>query len=125
MHFLSSHIETHHLLFVMLLRFIDMLYAPIHLSSSSLLQVANLTSAKNWDNVVDFRWHRSTASPNWAVAPKQQRVSHIEAEGWDIPALPVLPVLSAAGSGAGGGAAQNTASTEGVTRIDDEEDEEL
>jgi hypothetical protein len=48
--------------------------------------VANLIAAKNWDNVVDFRWHRTTASPNWTVTPEEQRVADIEATGWDIAA---------------------------------------
>lgn len=54
-----------------------------------LYQVANLTTACNWDNVVDFRWHRSTASPNWSVAPEELRMTRVEAEGWDIVAVPV------------------------------------
>ena len=28
---------------------------------------ASLREARCWDNVVDFRWHRTTASPNWHV----------------------------------------------------------
>ena len=49
-----------------------------------IIKVAKLTTAKNWDNVVDFRWHRSTASPNWCVASETERLRSIEAPGWSI-----------------------------------------
>lgn len=62
--------------------------APRDLSTCALLQVANLASASNWANVVDFRWHRSTASPNWFVIPQQQRVGVLEASGWAIEGPP-------------------------------------
>ena len=32
-------------------------------------QTADLTDAKCWNNVVDFRWHRTTKSPHWHVLP--------------------------------------------------------
>jgi hypothetical protein len=47
-------------------------------------QVANLNGAENWNNVVDFRWHRTTASPNWSVIPPEERVVAIDAAGWSI-----------------------------------------
>ena len=37
------------------------------------MQAADLTSANCWDNVVDFRWHKATASPHWKVLPEAQR----------------------------------------------------
>jgi hypothetical protein len=46
--------------------------------------VANLCTATNWANVVDFRWHRSTQSPNWSVLPEEERAAYIEAAGWGI-----------------------------------------
>jgi tubulin-specific chaperone C len=36
-------------------------------------QDADLSQARCWDNVVDFRWHRSTASPNWRVLLSSER----------------------------------------------------
>mmetsp|Transcript_7243 Transcript_7243/g.12041 ORF Transcript_7243/g.12041 Transcript_7243/m.12041 type:complete len:138 (+) Transcript_7243:2-415(+) len=36
-------------------------------------QSAALSAAKCWDNVVDFRWHKSTPSPNWYVIPDEER----------------------------------------------------
>jgi len=27
----------------------------------------------HWDKVVDFRWHKSTASPNWRIIPNTDR----------------------------------------------------
>ena len=32
-------------------------------------KVADLVNAACYDNVVDFRWHKSTQSPNWYVMP--------------------------------------------------------
>jgi hypothetical protein len=44
--------------------------------------------AKCWDNVVDFRWHRTTPSPHWAVIPLKQRIGEVHRElaeaGWSI-----------------------------------------
>ena len=27
----------------------------------------------HWSDVVDFRWHRTTQSPNWYIIPEDQR----------------------------------------------------
>ena len=37
------------------------------------LKAAQLEMARCWDNVVDFRWHRSTHSPNWRVLALTER----------------------------------------------------
>lgn len=31
------------------------------------LKEVGLENASSWDNVIDFRWHKSTPSPNWRV----------------------------------------------------------
>jgi hypothetical protein len=36
-----------------------------------------LTEAICWDNVVDFRWHRSTPSPHWHIIPPQDRTQFL------------------------------------------------
>ena len=42
------------------------------------LAATGLAEAKCWDNVIDFRWHRSTQSPNWAVlAPEERAVYEV------------------------------------------------
>ena len=33
--------------------------------------------AGNWDRVIDFKWHRNIASPNWTVIPKEERVKEL------------------------------------------------
>jgi hypothetical protein len=53
-------------------------------------QAADLTSAACWDNVVDFRWHKATASPHWQVLPEAQRRDHRD--------LGLLPLGQAASS---------------------------
>jgi hypothetical protein len=35
---------------------------------------AGLSQAGCWDNVVDFRWHKTEASPNWFVIPESERI---------------------------------------------------
>lgn len=37
------------------------------------LKSTGLEDAQCWDNVIDFRWHRSTQSPNWHVILPEQR----------------------------------------------------
>lgn len=37
------------------------------------LQTAGLSDAHCWDNVVDFRWHRMSQSPNWSIIPETDR----------------------------------------------------
>ena len=37
------------------------------------MQAADLTSAACWDNVVDFRWHKTTPSPHWRVIEQTDR----------------------------------------------------
>ncbi len=49
-------------------------YAVQYQAYSAHLEDASLTEAKCWDNVVDFRWHRSTQSPNWSLLAEDQRV---------------------------------------------------
>ena len=48
---------------------------------------ADLVNATCWDNVVDFRWHKSIKSPNWDVWPQvsqdgYQIPSALEGTGW-------------------------------------------
>ena len=33
---------------------------------------AGLVDAHHWDDVVDFRWHKSTKSPNWYIIPSEK-----------------------------------------------------
>lgn len=45
-------------------------FAPYDVAYAELaqhIQSADLGSAACWSNVVDFRWHRSTQSPNWRI----------------------------------------------------------
>lgn len=62
---------------------------------------AALREAKCWDNVVDFRWHRSTPSPNWTSIPLSERITELQDvlkdAGWrladaQVPAI-VEPVV--------------------------------
>lgn len=58
-----------------------MLFAPYGIDYSdhaSDLDMAGLTGAGCWDNVVDFRWHKSTPSPCWKVMPEDKRVKASE-----------------------------------------------
>jgi hypothetical protein len=48
-------------------------YAVSYANIDTHFQQANLADASSWDNVVDFRWHRTTQSPNWYVIPEAQR----------------------------------------------------
>jgi hypothetical protein len=34
--------------------------------------------ASSWDNVVDFRWHKSTHSPCWHVIPDDRRIRTVQ-----------------------------------------------
>lgn len=43
-----------------------------------IFQKTNLVNSKNWSNVVDFRWHRSTPSPNWKILQPNERIRTIE-----------------------------------------------
>jgi len=41
-------------------------------SQSNDLQECGLLEAKHWDDVIDFRWHKSVASPHWrALLPME------------------------------------------------------
>ncbi len=54
----------------------EMCFAPYHVTYAGLrrdLRLAKLEDAKCWDNVVDFRWHRTTHSPNWRILDVQER----------------------------------------------------
>jgi hypothetical protein len=42
-------------------------------------RLANLEKAQCWDNVQDFRWHKTQASPNWYIIPIEQRRNGREA----------------------------------------------
>jgi hypothetical protein len=37
-------------------------------------------NATCWDNVKDFRWHKSTHSPNWRVMPEEERQGAVVVE---------------------------------------------
>lgn len=55
----------------------DMGFAPYSLRYVAVdadADQAGLTQAKCWDNVVDFRWHKTEASPNWFVIPESERL---------------------------------------------------
>lgn len=51
-------------------------YAVEYREFGSDLAAAGLHGAKCWDNVVDFRWHRSTQSPNWHIIRSENRNIH-------------------------------------------------
>lgn len=54
-------------------------FAPYQVTYAQLeadLKATGLEDAKCWDNVIDFRWHRSTQSPNWHVLPPSRRSVH-------------------------------------------------
>ncbi len=46
-------------------------------------QEANLQDAKCWDNIVDFRWHRSSQSPNWHILSEALRITGMNGEHSD------------------------------------------
>ena len=51
-------------------------FAPYDYSYATLdadIAAAGLQGAHDWDNVVDFRWHKTTPSPNWHVIPEHER----------------------------------------------------
>lgn len=55
---------------------VDMGFAPYTYKYGAILrdfELAGLSAAKCWDNVVDFRWHKTTASPHWHVIPQDRR----------------------------------------------------
>ena len=61
----------------------EMCFAPYEVTYPGFtqdLRAAKLETARCWDNVVDFRWHRTTHSPNWRVLGTQERTVH-EVEG--------------------------------------------
>eukprot|EP01039_Chlorochromonas_danica_P002935 gene2935-3202_t len=64
-------------------------FAPYLLNYPTLsqqLQQADLSTVESqWDHVVDFRWHKSTPSPNWFIIPSDQRIAPpaITLEGTD------------------------------------------
>jgi len=64
-------------------------YAFEYEGSEAHLQAADLNAATCWDNVVDFRWHKSSASPNWRVIPDALRVLAA-----DLISLPLPPVAA-------------------------------
>lgn len=37
------------------------------------LKLADLIVADNWNNVVDFRWHKHIQSPNWYVIEEEKQ----------------------------------------------------
>lgn len=39
------------------------------------LQKAGLTKANRWDQFKDFKWLKSTPSPNWHVIPDSERTN--------------------------------------------------
>lgn len=56
----------------------DMGFAPYSLQYTGInedIERAGLIEAKCWDNVVDFRWHKTEASPNWHVIPEEARIA--------------------------------------------------
>jgi hypothetical protein len=55
----------------------DMGFAPYALQYEQWeadMSKAGLSQAGCWDNVVDFRWHKTEASPNWFVIPESERI---------------------------------------------------
>jgi len=54
----------------------DMGFAPYNYTYGEIdrdFELAGLSGAKCWDNVVDFRWHKTTASPHWHVISQELR----------------------------------------------------
>lgn len=64
----------------------DMGFAPYYLSYAGLpadIEAANLTSANQWDKVVDFLWHRNVPSPNWRVIPEDEQLRTTPGGAWE------------------------------------------
>ena len=57
-----------------------------------LTQVAGLQDSFCWDNVVDFRWHRSTKSPHWEVLADMDRLKSIPVSGWSVRTVEELSI---------------------------------
>lgn len=58
----------------------DMGFAPYNLLYANVdadADKAGLAQAQSWDNVVDFRWHKAEASPNWFVISESERL-HVD-----------------------------------------------
>lgn len=54
----------------------EMFFAPYNVQYPTVeeeLKICNLTHANCWNNVVDFRWHKTTPSPNWKVLEEGAR----------------------------------------------------
>ena len=47
------------------------------------LKASNLSNAKCWDNVIDFRWHKKTESPNWCRLTENMWRRALAPDGWD------------------------------------------
>ncbi len=89
------------------------------------LQTANLLSANCWENVVDFRWHKSTPSPNWRPVLQVESLAEMDRrlidDGWSIASEPTwivreegrevvdpMEAVEASKSGCGGHAGVHT-----------------
>ena len=62
----------------------EMCFAPYRVAYAGFgqdLKSAKLEDAKCWDNVVDFRWHRTTLSPNWRVLDAKERTVYEVVKG--------------------------------------------
>jgi tubulin-specific chaperone C len=69
----------------------DMSFAPYSAMYDGIerdVEMSGLQDAKCWDNVIDFRWHRSTPSPHWSRIPALSRITAIPEKlsesGWKI-----------------------------------------
>ena len=59
------------------------------------LSKSNLANSHNYDNVVDFRWHKSTASPNWHVCSEPIAIPQQLQAVWSVTAAPADLTLGA------------------------------
>ena len=48
-------------------------YKVVYAGLQADLTMAGLVDAACWDNVIDFRWHRATQSPNWHIIEERRR----------------------------------------------------
>ena len=78
-------------------------YSLMHLELERDMIEAGLRDARCWDNVVDFRWHRTTPSPNWFMIPVADRLSalphNLAPTGWKLVESPVLAPQSVFSAG--------------------------
>ena len=112
-----------------------MTFAPYVLSYPNLqahLEDSNLSKAHCWGNVIDFRWHKKTESPNWKRLEQAAWVAVTGPDGW-TPEIQGQDVAAGAGTVATGLRGDATVVQEAAVSVgnddddddDDDEDDEI